>query len=185
MEEEIEKTIEVLKSGGVILYPTDTVWGLGCDATNPDAIKRIDEIKKRAEGKHYIVLLDDDRKLNKYVQHVPDLAWDLVEYASKPTTIIYPQAANLPDEVVAENGSIAIRIVNEGFCNKLIRKYNKPLVSTSANISNQPNPSNLTDIDSSILDAVDYVVNLPAKSTNKPSVIIRLEKNGEIEFIRK
>jgi L-threonylcarbamoyladenylate synthase len=185
-EELIEKTVEVLKRGGLILYPTDTVWGIGCDASNFEAVEKINKLKKREAGKSFIVLIDDDRKLNRYVRNVPDVAWDIVEFSEKPTTIIYPQAYNLANNVFAEDFSLGIRVVKKGLCHDLLRKYGKPLISTSANLSNSPTPKSLKDIDPTILEGVDYVLNLPEgnKLKGKPSKIIKLKLNGEITFIR-
>ena len=139
LKEEIRKTLGILKNGGVILYPTDTIWGLGCDATNPEAVKRIYDIKKRADNKSMLVLLDDAGKIASYAD-VPDIALDLIEVADKPTTIIYPGAKRLAPNLIAEDGTIGIRITREEFTRSLIFRYNKPIVSTSANISGEPSP---------------------------------------------
>lgn len=182
----LQKAIEALKNGQTILYPTDTVWGLGCDATNPDAVERLIKLKNRPADKSFIILLDNDLKLNRYVKEVPDIAWDLIEHSTKPTTIIYPTGYNLANNVLNQNGSIAVRIVKEGPCHDLLKKFGKPIVSTSANISNEPNPKNFKEISPAVLEQVDYILNLPDLSENAtPSTIIRLEVNGEIEFIRK
>lgn len=181
-----KEAIENLKKGNSILYPTDTVWGLGCDACNEEAVNKLIKLKQRPSDKSFIVLLDDDRKLNKYVKEVPDIAWDLIEHSVKPTTIIFPNGINLAPNVINKNGSIAIRIVKNGPCKELLKKYGKPIVSTSANISNDPNPKNFNEISKAVLNQVDYILNLPDDSKNtKPSTIIRLEVNGEIAFIRK
>ena len=187
MNEEIQETLNVLKSGGIILYPTDTVWGIGCDATNEQAIKKIFSIKQRHEKKGLILLLDNDNKLNRYIKEVPEVAWDIIEHSTRPTTIIYPGATNLPKNIIAEDGTIAIRITTNEFCKKLINKLGRPLVSTSANISGSPTPESFNEIDDAILKDVDYVVNLSQKEStkNKPSVIIKLELNGEFKFVRK
>jgi len=187
MNEDLQNALDVLKSGGVILYPTDTVWGIGCDATNPEAIEKIYQIKKRAESKSLIVLLDSDHKLDRYIKDVPDVAWEIIEHSTRPTTIIYPEAIFLPKNLVAEDGTIAIRIINEDFCKKLIHKFGKPIVSTSANISGEVTPQCFSEINDSIVKEVDYVVNLRRKeiSNPSPSVIIKLELNGEFKFVRK
>lgn len=184
---DITEAIEVLKKGGIILYPTDTVWGIGCDATNFNAVERINQLKQRSANKSFIVLIDDDRKLNKYVRTVPDVAWDLVEFSTKPTTIIYPQGYNLANNVFAEDFSVGIRVVKQGFCHELLRKYGKPLISTSANISNSPAATSLNEMDDEIINGVDFILKSPSGNTlnNKPSTIIKLEVNGEITFIRK
>jgi len=186
MQDEINKAITVLENGGIVLYPTDTIWGLGCDATNEKAVQRIYEIKKRADSKSLIILLDDDRKLNRYVREVPEVVWDILDYAIKPTTIVYPEAINLPNNLVPEDGSIAIRITKDEFCKKLIQRYKKPIVSTSANIAGKASPKDFKDIAPEILKAVDHVVNLPAsEKSNEPSSIIKIGLGGELNIIRK
>ncbi len=186
-DDEIKKAVAVLKEGGTILYPTDTIWGIGCDATNATAIEKIFTLKNRAPNKSMIVLVDDESRLQRYVKDVPSNAFDLIEFSERPMTIIYPKGTNFPPTVVAEDGSVAIRIVKDEFCKQLIRKLNKPLISTSANISNEPTPSNFSDISNEVLQGVDYVVNLrqQEKNNSQPSIILRLEINGKIKFIRK
>ena len=187
--EEINKAIEVLKAGGVILYPTDTIWGLGCDATNAEAADKIFKIKKREESKSLIILIDNENKLNRYLKDIPPLAYDLIDNTDTPLTIIYPGAKGLAPNIINSDGSIAIRIPlnKDEFCVKLIEKFGKPIVSTSANISGNPAPISFKYIDKSILDEVDYIVNLRQDETgkNKPSAIIKLEMNGEFKIIRK
>lgn len=187
MQNEVNAAAEIIKNGGVIAYPTDTIWGLGCDATNPVAIAKIVEIKGRSANKSFIILLDNDNKLYDYVTEVPPFAHELIEYSEKPLTIIYPKAKNLPKEIIAEDGSIAIRVTNDEFCKRLIQKTGKPIISTSANKSGQASPGNFTDIDETILSNADYVVNLrrEERSLNTPSTIIKLQLNGTFEFIRK
>jgi L-threonylcarbamoyladenylate synthase len=187
MRDEIYNALEVLQKGGIILYPTDTVWGIGCDATNAEAVQKIYDLKQRVASKSMIVLLDNDNKLQRYVKEVPDVAWDLIDAADRPLTIIYPGAIYLAPNLIAEDGSIAIRITNDDFCKRLIGRLKKPLVSTSANISGNSTPSAFHQIDESILEGVDYVVNLPSQQDEKgqPSTIIKLAVNGEIEIIRK
>lgn len=186
MHEEIKKTIEVLRSGGVILYPTDTVWGIGCDATNETAVKRIFEIKKRADAKAMLVLVDSAAKVQSYVEEVPDIAWDLIEFAQKPLTIIYPNARNLANNLIAEDKSIGIRVTSEAFSKALCAQFRKPLVSTSANISGEVAPSNFAQISDEIKHAVDYVVNFrqAEKTTPNPSSIIKLGIGNLFELIR-
>ncbi len=183
----MEKAIEILRNGGVILYPTDTVWGIGCDATNPEAVQKIYDLKQRNSSKSMIVLLENDTKLNRYVKQIPDIAWDIVELSEKPTTIIYPEGYNLAANILAEDKSIAIRIVKEGFCHDLLRKFGKPLVSTSANISNNKTPLSFTDIDKRILEGVDYIVNLPpnVKLRTKSSTIMKIDMDSTFTLIRK
>jgi L-threonylcarbamoyladenylate synthase len=155
---DIEQTLELLKRGGVILYPTDTVWGIGCDATDRTAVERIYAIKQRNEAKTMLVLVDGLDMLSDYVEEVPDIALKLMDEADKPLTIIYPKAKNLPDKLIADDGSIGIRIVNEPFCRQLIRSFGKPMVSTSANISGEPTPATFDEISGNIKAAVDYIV---------------------------
>lgn len=187
MKEEIEKCIEVLKNGGTILYPTDTVWGIGCDASNVEAVEKVLKIKNRPSDKSIIILLDDDRKLNRYVKDIPDSAWDVLDCAVKPTTIVYPEGINLAPNVLSKDKSIGIRICKDEFCNQLIKRLNKPLVSTSANISGSESAKSFKDIDPSILSKVDYVVNLRRNEDmgKKPSSIIKIGSKGEIEILRK
>jgi L-threonylcarbamoyladenylate synthase len=184
---EIAEAIDVLKKGGIILYPTDTIWGIGCDATNFEAVEKINKLKERSAEKSFIVLIDDDRKLNKYVRTVPDVAWDIIEYSTKPTTIIYPQGYNLANNVFAKDFSLGVRVVKEGFCHELLRKYGKPLVSTSANVTNSTTPKSLDKIDEKIKNGVDYILKSPNGNNlnGKPSIIMKLGVGGDIEFIRK
>ncbi len=184
---EIKEMTNVLKNNGVILYPTDTIWGLGCDATSPEAIQKIIDIKQRSGEKNFIVLLDSESRLQTYVNNVPEQAWSLIEYAEKPLTIIYEGAKNLPPELIAADGSIAIRVTKDDFCKYLIGSLRKPIVSTSANISGQASPASFRDIDPEIVNAVDYTANWRRneRMNNPPSTIIRLRTNGEIEFIRR
>ncbi len=186
MQEEINKVVTVLENGGIILYPTDTIWGLGCDAENEVAIQKIYEIKKRIHSKSLIILLDDDRKLNRFVREVPEVVWDILDYATKPTTVIYPEAINLPKNIVASDGSIAIRITKDDFCRKLIQRFKSPIVSTSANMAGDAAPKDFKDIAPEILKAVDHVVNLHAfEKNNEPSTIIKIGLKGELNIIRK
>lgn len=186
LKEEILKTQEILKNGGIILYPTDTIWGLGCDATNAEAVKRIYEIKKRVDNKSMLVLLDDAGKIASYAD-VPAIALDLIEVADKPTTIIYPGAKHLAPGLIAEDGTIGIRITKEEFTRSLIFRFNRPIVSTSANISGKPSPRFYEDISEEIRNAVDYIVDYRRNDHTpaSPSSIIKLGLNGEIQIIRK
>lgn len=186
MHQEIQKCIEVLKSGGLILYPTDTLWGIGCDATNEQAVNKIYVLKKREDSKSMIVLVANDAMLNKHVVEVPELAWDIVDLATNPTTVVYPKAKHLAKNAIATDGSIAIRIVKEGFCNQLVYKFNRPIISTSANISDKPTPKTFQEISSEIINGVDYVVNQRFDTgTKKASSIIKIGLAGEIAVIRK
>lgn len=186
MHEEIKKVLEVLRSGGVILYPTDTVWGLGCDATNEKAVKRIFEIKKRVDSKALLVLVDSPAKIQAYIEDVPDMAWDLIEFTEKPLTIIYPDAKNLAANLIAEDKSVGIRVTNEAFSKSLCAQFRKPIVSTSANVSGEPTPANFSQISEEIKLAVDYVVNFRQDNLSKPkpSSIIKLGLGNLFQMIR-
>ena len=185
-QKDIEQALEVLRKGGVILYPTDTIWGLGCDATNAQAVDRIYKIKRRSNSKSMLILLDSPEKLKNYV-YVPSMAWELIKVTNQPLTIIYPQARNLAPNLIAEDGTVGIRIVRDEFCRDLIRAFGKPIVSTSANISGQPAPANFSEISQQIKDSVDYIVRWRQKDYRKfrPSSVIKLEKNNQIVIIRK
>jgi L-threonylcarbamoyladenylate synthase len=186
MEKEINNCIEVLKNGGTILYPTDTIWGIGCDATNEKAVEKIYRLKKRISIKSLIILLDRTELIPLYVNTVPGIALDLMRSVKQPLTIIYPNAKNLPKNVVAADNSIAIRIVKDEFCNRLIRKFGKPIVSSSANISGDTTPVVYKFVPKEIREGVDYVVNLYQDRFQevKPSRIIKLDENGEFNIIR-
>ncbi|RZK54896.1 MAG: threonylcarbamoyl-AMP synthase [Pedobacter sp.] len=187
MREEINKALEVLKNGGVILYPTDTVWGLGCDATNEVAVAKVNEIKGRGADKSLIILLDTDNKLQSYVNEIPEVAYELIEYAEKPMTIVFSNAKNLAKNAINSDGSIGIRIVKHDFCEQLLQRFRKPIVSTSANISGQPTPLFFDEIDQDIISAVDYVVDWEQeiRTPKTPSTIVKLGPSGQFEFIRK
>lgn len=185
-EEDIKKAVEVLKNGGVILYPTDTVWGIGCDATNAEAVAKVYAIKKRDDSKALICLVDSDARLQRYVRQVPNIAWDLIDAAVKPTTIILDGAVNLAPNLIADDGSIALRITNEPFSNQLCYRFQKAIVSTSANISGEPAAQNYQDISQELLDSVDYVC-FSRRNEHKPhtpSSIIKLGPTGEVTIIR-
>lgn len=185
MTTEVNSALEVLKKGGLILYPTDTVWGVGCDATNEAAVEKVYALKQRSESKALICLVSDFKMLNQYVEDVPEVAYDILKYARKPTTIIYDQPIRVAENLIADDNSLAIRVVRDKFCNALIRKFRRPIVSTSANISGAPTPSNFKEIASEILEGVDYVVNLQrTEKPSKPSAIIKLTNNGEVTVIR-
>ena len=187
MTKDIEAAVKVLRSGGVILYPTDTVWGIGCDATNAEAVARVYQIKQRDDSKAMICLVDSDARLQRFVRNVPDVAWDLLDLATKPTTVILDNAVNLAPNLIAEDGSIAMRITQEPFSKQLCYRFQKPLVSTSANISGEPPAQNYCDISQQLLDAVDYVC-LSRRQEHKPhtpSSIIKLTSEGIVTIIRK
>jgi len=201
-EEDIKNAVEVLRKGGVILYPTDTVWGIGCDATNAEAVKRVYEIKQRDDSKAMICLVDSDTRLQRYVRNVPDVAWQLIDSLksvsgdsvagteivppAKPTTLILDGAVNLAPNLIAEDGSIALRITQEPFSKELCYRFQKALVSTSANISGEPAAQNYCDIDPRIIEQVDYVCwsRRQEHKPHTPSSIIRLRPNGEVTIIR-
>ena len=186
-EDDIRNAVEVMRKGGVILYPTDTVWGIGCDATNAEAVARVYEIKKRADSKALICLVDNDARLQRYVKKVPNVAWELFDCADKPTTVILDGAVNLAPNLIAEDGSIALRITQEAFSKELCYRFQKAIVSTSANISGEPTAQNYCDISQEIIDAVDYVcwTRRQEHKPHKPSSIIKLGLGGEVEIIRK
>lgn len=186
MNEDIKKACQVMREGGVILYPTDTIWGIGCDATNAEAVRRVYEIKQRADSKAMLVLVDTPVKVDFYVQDVPDIAWDLIDVADKPLTIIYPNARNLAPNLLAEDGSVGIRVTNEEFSRRLCQQFRKAVVSTSANISGQPSPRNFSEIGEDIKSAVDYIVGYrqDEKSNPNPSSIVKLGAGGVIQIIR-
>ncbi len=190
-EEDIKNAVEVLRKGGVILYPTDTVWGIGCDATNAEAVSRVYQIKQRDDSKALICLVDSDARLQRYVRQVPDVAWQLIdslkEGDARPTTLILDGAVNLAPNLIAEDGSIALRITNEAFSKELCYRFQKALVSTSANISGQPAAQNYQDIDPQLLEAVDYVCfsRRQEHKPHTPSSIIRLRPDGQVTIIRK
>lgn len=184
--DDITKCIEVLKAGGIILYPTDTVWGIGCDATNETAVKKIIELKRRDESQPLLVLIEHANRLGRYVKQIPDVAIQLIEVNDKPMTIVYPGAVNLANNVTAPDGSAGIRITSDEFCRKLISVFNKPIVSTSANISHESAPANFKAIAPEIKEGVDYVVrwrqNDPTPAAT--SSIIKVGLKGEVEIIR-
>ncbi len=186
IKEEVDKALDVLKKGGVILYPTDTIWGIGCDATNEKAVQRVYEIKKRDDSKSMIVLLDNEARLPAYIDYVPEQAWDLIEYSDKPLTVILSGARNVAKNIIAEDGTIGVRITKDEFCRKLVERLRKPIVSTSANISGEASPQNFSEVSAEIKSSVDYVVDLRQEETEKkaPSRIIKVGKKGEIKIIR-
>lgn len=175
-----------MNEGGVILYPTDTIWGIGCDATNEEAVRRVYQIKQRSDSKAMLVLVDSPVKVDFYVQDVPEVAWDLIEVADKPLTIIYSGARNLASNLIAEDGSVGIRVTNEEFSKRLCQQFRKANVSTSANISGQPSPANYSEITEELKSMVDYVVGYRQEEMGhpKPSSIIKLDKGGVIKIIR-
>lgn len=186
-EEDIKNAVKVLRDGGVILYPTDTVWGIGCDATNAEAVAKVYKIKHRDDSKALICLVDSDARLQRYVRDVPAVAWDLLDLAVKPTTVILDGAVNLAPNLIASDGSIALRITKEPFSHELCYRFQKALVSTSANISGEPAAQNYGDISQKLLDSVDYVCfsRRQEHKPHTPSSIVRLRPDGEVQIIRK
>ena len=186
MRDDIRKACEVMNKGGVILYPTDTIWGIGCDATNEEAVKRVYEIKKRADSKAMLVLVDNAVKVDFYVNQAPEVAFDLIELATKPLTIIYDDAKNLAPNLIAEDGSVGIRVTSEIFSNQLCYRFRKAIVSTSANVSGEPSPATFEDISEEIKGAVDYIVQSRQneRTVSKSSSIIKLGKGGQVKVIR-
>lgn len=185
-ENDVTASLQVLRSGGLILYPTDTIWGIGCDATDEEAVKKVFALKQRPEAKSLVILLADVRDLLKYVAHPnPDIA-DMIAGFDRPTTVIYEGALDLAPNVINSDGTVAIRIVKDTFCRHLIKRLRKPLVSTSANISGHPSPASFRDVDAAIKEGVDYVVNYRQDDTTPaaPSRIIKLLKDGSVQVIR-
>jgi L-threonylcarbamoyladenylate synthase len=186
-DEDIRKAVEVLRQGGTILYPTDTIWGIGCDATNPEAVRKVYGIKQREDSKALICLVDSPGRLQRYVRTVPDVAWDIIDLATKPTTIILNGASGLASNLLAEDGSVGLRVTSEVFSQQLCYRFQKAIVSTSANISGEPSPQTFADISDEIKNAVDYVCLSRQRDTSRhdPSSIIKLTPTGEVTIIRK
>ncbi len=186
INQEVHKAFEIIKEGGIILYPTDTVWGIGCDATNPNAVAKIYQLKQREETKSMIVLMNGEKMIYNVFKEVPEVAWQIIDLSEKPTTIILDQPRNVAANLIASDKTLGIRLVKEPFCFKLMEKMKKPLVSTSANISGQPTPIAFKDISQEIIKGVDYVVNLHQdKIAGKPSTIIKLTNDSRVKVIRK
>lgn len=185
-EEDIRFSIEVLRKGGVLLYPTDTIWGLGCDATNPSAVNKIFKVKSRTGTNSLIILVNGESMLERYVKEVPESASQIIEVSDKPITIIYPEGKNLAAGVCSDDGSVGIRICEELFCNELITRFRKPIVSTSANISGKPAPSFFSEIDEEIVRAVDYAVKYrqEEREIHSASPVIKIERNGALKILR-
>jgi len=184
-EEVRDKCLQVLARGGLLLYPTDTVWGIGCDATNPDAVEKVFALKKRPDSKALICLVSDQAMLERYVTEVPALAYDLIDLSTKPTTIVYDAPRGVAANLVAADNTLAIRVARDPFCTRLISRFKKPLVSTSANLSGAPSPRSYSEIDQEILKGVDYAVPLRLQERmTAPSAIIRLGNDGQVQVIR-
>lgn len=185
--DDIRTAVEVMNRGGVILYPTDTIWGIGCDATNPEAVKRVYEIKRRDDSKALITLVDSEAKIEFYVRDVPNVAWNLIDVSDSPLTLIYDGARNLAPNLIADDGSVAIRLTKEPFSSRLCRAFRRAIVSTSANVSGEPSPKTFSQISEEVLSAVDYVCTSRRNECepHKPSSIIKIGTGGEIKIIRK
>jgi len=186
LKQEVEKSVELLRKGKILLYPTDTIWGIGCDATNTKAVDKVFKLKNRHKQKSMIVLLDSADKLSLYIDEVPQIAYDLIENAASPITIVYNKARHLSKKLIASDGSIAIRVVKDDYCLGVIRKLDHPLVSTSANISGEPAPQIFDQIADIIKEKVDYVVDIYRSRIRniRPSTIIKLEENGTFSILR-
>lgn len=183
---EVHRAYEVIKEGGIILYPTDTVWGIGCDATNPEAVAKIYALKKRAETQSMIVLMNGEKMMYNVFKEIPEAAWQIMDLSEKPTTLILDKPRNVAPNIIASDNTLGIRIVKEPFCFKLLERMKKPLVSTSANISGEPTPKSFKEISPEIIKGVDYVVNLHHdKIAGKPSTIIKLTNDSQVKIIRK
>ena len=186
MNEEVHKAYEVIKEGGIILYPTETVWGIGCDATNPEAVAKIYALKQREETKSMIVLMNGEKMIYNVFKDIPEVAWQVLDLSEKPTTLILDNPRNIASNLIAPDKTLGMRIIKEPFCYKLLERMKKPLVSTSANISGMPTPVNFKEISPEIIKGVDYVVNLQQeKMTGKPSAIIKLTADSQVKVIRK
>ena len=183
---EIHKAFEVIQNGGIILYPTDTVWGIGCDATNVEAVKKIYSLKQREESKSMIVLMNGEKMMYTVFKDIPEVAWQILDFSEKPTTLILDNPRNIAQNIVGDDNTLGIRMVKEPFCYKLMERMKKPLVSTSANISGQYAPKSFKEISPEIINGVDYVVNLHRdKICDKPSTIIKLTSDSQVKIIRK
>lgn len=183
--EEVQRAFDVIQQGGIILYPTDTVWGIGCDATNEEAVKKIYELKQREESKAMITLVNGDRMMHQIFKEIPEVAWQIIDLAEKPTTLILDGPRNVAKNLVGADNTLGIRLVKEPFCFKLMERLKKPLVSTSANISGEPTPNSFSEISPAIVQGVDYVVNLYRDRQNgKPSTIIKLTMDSQVKVIR-
>ncbi len=186
LQDEVKKAVEVMRAGGVILYPTDTVWGIGCDATNEEAVRRVYEIKRRDDSKALICLVDSEARIGRYVRNVADVTWNMIELATKPLTIIFSNATGLAPGLLAEDGSVGIRVTREEFSHALCFRFQKPIVSTSANVSGEPTARTFDEISEEIKKSVDYVVryNQRSKEKRQPSSVVKMGTNGEFTIIR-
>ena len=187
LKDEVAKALKIVQGGGIILYPTDTIWGIGCDAANTEAVQKIYKLKQRDEAKSMIILLDTENKLESYISEVNPLAYDLIEYAENPLTLVMPGAKNISSALINSDGSVGIRVCKHPFCQQLIQRLRRPLVSTSANISGEASPQYFAQVAQEIIDGVDYVVDIDQHDMEikTPSTIMRLAPDGKFEFIRR
>lgn len=186
INQEVHNAFEVIKNGGIILYPTDTVWGIGCDASNPEAVAKIYALKKRDESKSMIALMNGEKMMYNVFKQIPEVAWQILDLSEKPTTLILDEPRNVAPNLIAPDKTLAIRLVKEPFCYKLMERMKKPLVSTSANVSGAPTPKSFKEISPEIIKGVDYIVNLQReKISSTPSVIIKLTNDSQVKIIRK
>jgi L-threonylcarbamoyladenylate synthase len=186
INQEILNAYEVIKEGGIILYPTDTVWGIGCDATNAEAVAKIYKLKQRAETQSMICLMNGEKMIYNVFNEIPEVAWQIMDFSENPTTLVLDKPRNVAKNLIAPDNTLGIRVVKEPFCFKLMERMKKPLVSTSANISGQPTPKSFKEISPEIIKGVDYVVNLHRdKIAGKPSTIIKLTNDSQVKVIRK
>lgn len=185
MFDDINKTLEVLNNGGIILYPTDTVWGIGCDATNPEAVKKVFDLKNRDNNKGLIVLVNGDRMMHYIFNDIPEVAWQILDLSENPTTLILDKPKNIAPNIVAEDNTLAVRMVKDAFCQKLLERFKKPIVSTSANLSGEPTPISYNEISMTIKNSVDYRVNHNRSAQNsKPSTLIKISLDNQVKVIR-
>ena len=184
--DQLSKITTGLESGDLILYPTDTIWGIGCDATNPDSVEKVFELKKRDRSKPFVILVSSIEMLKEYVSEIHPRMHTLLSFHTRPLTVIYDQGIGLAENAIGRDGSAAIRVVQDDYCKQLINSFGKPIVATSANISNQPFPGNFGEISSDVISGVDHVVRFrqEEKSLGEPSVLVKVEKNGEFIFLR-
>ncbi len=185
-EEDLKNSLECLKSGGVLLYPTDTIWGLGCDATNAASVEKIFSIKSRSAAMSLIILVNGESMIERYVRYIPESAYRITEVSDTPVTIVYPEGRNLAPGICSEDGSVGIRICNEPFCNELISRFRKPIVSTSANLSGEPSPAHFGEISEEIKKSAGYIVTYRQedRQKQKPSPVIKIDKNGVFKILR-
>ena len=184
--EKIKQAIETLKKGGALLYPTDTIWGIGCDATNEEAVEKVIQIKSRGKEKSFIILVESVNRLERLVPKFPDVCYDLIDYADKPLTIIYEDVKGVAKNVLAQDGSVGIRVTKDPLCQQLIRGLNRPIVSTSANFSGEPSPTKFSDIPERLKSQLDFILDERTEEvTKKASTIIKIGKNSSVQIIRK